>query len=240
MHMSIKLKEIPTTERPRERLSRHGVSSLSNTELLSLVLRSGGPSTNVLSLSTELLTEFGSLQELFSADTAELKKIKYMGDTKISAIKAIGELAKRSISTENLARHRILTPQDVFNLIRPHILGKKKEHLYVISLGLNAELLKLSLLSVGTLNETLVDTREVLRTALIKGAVSFILAHNHPSDSLEPSMADVYVTREVAGAAVYVGLDFVDHVIVNSSDYYSFRLSGVLSSSKGGENFGKN
>ena len=230
------IQEYPITERPRERMEKFGVASLSNSELLAILLRSGGPDLNALQLSQTLLAEFGGLQNLFYADTEELKRFKYLGLAKVSCLKAVGELVKRSLMSEEITKPRLDTPRSVYDLMLPFIMGKDKETLYLLSLDLNNHLIKLSLLSIGTLTQTLADTREVLKTALLKGAVSIVLVHNHPSDNLEPSFEDKLFTKEIALACPCVGLNFLDHIIVTERNYYSFKLSGLLNfSKKGGE-----
>lgn len=235
------LREIPSFDRPRERLEKFGVSALSDYELLALLLRSGGRDLNALDLAQNLLAEFGNLSKLLNADFTQLCKFKYMGAAKVSVLQAAGELSKRNLMFDNYGKRKICSPLQAYNLVKPYILGKNKEFLYLISLGLDKSLIKLSLLSIGTVNQSLIETRDVLRTALLKDAASFILVHNHPSGTLDPSPEDIQVTREIARASVYTGINFTDHLIVTEKSYFSFKLAGLLTlQSKGGEKIEKN
>lgn len=230
--MQIKLRDFPLTELPRERLEKFGVSSLSNFELLAILLRSGGPDLNALQLSQYLLSEFGGLSKLLAADIEQLKTYKYLGEAKATTLKAVEEIAKRILSVEEIKKPKIETPQNVHDLLLPYILGKSKECLYLLNLDVHNRLIKLSLLSIGTLTQTLADTREILKTALLKGALSIVIVHNHPSGDVQPSKEDIQLTNELAQASVYVGLNFLDHIIVSPTNFYSFKVSGLISSSK--------
>lgn len=225
------LDRLPLTELPRERLEKLGAASLADYELLAILLRSGGPDVNALELSQTLLAEFDGLQNLLRADVNQLRRFRYMGDAKVSCLKAVNEIAKRSLNDAEVKKVRLETPKDVFKLIRPLIMGKDKEHLYLLSLDINNNLIKLSLVSIGTLTQTLADSREILKTALLKGASSIILAHNHPSEKTDPSDPDVQLTKEIAIACTHVGINFLDHIILTSTNFYSFKLSGLIGSS---------
>jgi DNA repair protein RadC len=229
--MSNKIQEIPCHDRPRERLIKYGPESLADSELLSLILRSGGPEINALDLSQNLLTEFRNVHGLLYADLNQLRKIKYLGTAKICSIRAIGELSRRSLSPEELNRPKLDEPKKAYELIRPYIIGKKVECLYLISLDINHRLIKYSLVSLGSLNQSLADVREILRCALLNDAVSIVLIHNHPSGNLEPSTVDINTTRRLADACVKTGLVLLDHVIVTENSFYSLKASGLLSSS---------
>jgi len=232
MYMQMRLKEFPITELPRERLEKFGVSSLANFELLAILLRSGGPDLNALQLSQYLLSEFDSLNGLLDADIEQLRTYKYLGEAKVTTLKAVGEIAKRILSIEEIKRPKMETPEKVYDLVLPYVLGKSKECLYLLSLDIHNRLIKLSLLSMGTLTQTLADTREILRTALLKGAVSIMIVHNHPSGKVQPSQEDIRLTKELAHASVHVGLNFLDHIIISSTNFYSFKMSGLISFQK--------
>lgn len=226
--MPYKIREIPCNDRPRERLVKFGSESLSDSELLSIVLRSGGPKLNALELSQTLLTEFGSIRGLLYADLNQLRKIKYLGLAKTCSIKAVGELSKRSLSLEELNRLKLDQPERAYNLIRPYIVGKNVECLYLISLDINNKLLKINLITSGTSNQSLVDIREILRCALLNDAVSIIMVHNHPSNSIEPSPEDINITKRLAEACIRAGFVLLDHIIAVENSFYSFKASGLL------------
>lgn len=223
-------------ERPRERLERLGECSLSDAELLAVILRSGGPDMDILELSQKLMHDFGGMRGLLFADYNQLQSIRYLGRAKVSCIKAVGEIAKRCVSPESQDRLKVINPATVYKLIRPRILGKSKEVLYLLSLDLAQRLIKINTISVGTLSQTLSDVREVLRAGLLNNAVSIIIVHNHPSGNTTPSKEDQTFTRRLALAAPKVGLNLLDHLVVTSDEYLSFKSEGLLSfNTEGGE-----
>jgi len=179
-------------------------------------------------LSQTLLTEFGSIRGLLYADLSQLRKIKYLGLAKTCSIKAVGELSKRSLSLEELNRLKLDQPERAYNLIRPYIVGKKVECLYLISLDINHKLLKINLITLGTSNQSLVDIREILRCALLNDAISIIMVHNHPSNNTEPSPEDISITKRLAEACFKAGLVLLDHIIAVENSFYSFKASGLL------------
>jgi len=223
------MNEISVTERPRERLMRLGPESLADSELLSIILGSGGPQMNALSLSQKLLSDFGGLKELLYVDLNKLRKVKHLGDAKACSIKAVGELSRRRFFLHEVQKPKMNTPEIVYSLVRPYIVGKKVECLYLLCLDLHQRLLKLSLISMGTLDQSLADTREILREALLNDSVGIVLVHNHPSGVLRPSDSDICFTKRFNEACLNIGLVFVDHLIVAEESYFSFKSSGLLS-----------
>ncbi len=235
--MSHKIQEIPCNDRPRERLIKYGPESLADSELLAVILGSGGPGFSALDLSQGLLGEFGGVKSLLYADLNKLNKVKYLGLAKACSIRAVGELSKRSLLAQELHKPKMDNPEAVYSLMRPYIIGKKVECLYVLCLDLRHRLLKLSLVSLGTLDQSLADSREILRCALLNDSVSIVLVHNHPSGEISPSDADINFTRRLAEACVCAGIVFIDHVIVTEHTFCSLKTLGLLSSNKkGGEN----
>lgn len=237
MPRSYKLKELFRRERPRERLVNKGAPALTNSELLAIILRSGGKKSSVLDLSNDILIKFGGLVGLVSADFHELLRIKDLGVAKATSIMALSELSIR-ISQEKVGeRKQIVSPNDVFKIIKKEFFGKSTEHLYLLTLDTRRKLISKDLISVGTLNETLVHSREIYRVAVSKNASSIILAHNHPSGDLTPSDEDIDVTKRVAAAGEIIGISLIDHVIVSDSDFVSIKarvnyLGGLVGGKK--------
>lgn len=225
--MTQKISEIPCQERPRERLIKFGSESLADAELLSIILNSGGPGVNAVTLSQNLLAEFGSVHDLIYSELTQLRQVKYLGITKSCRIKAVGELCKRAISPGESNQLPMNSAENVYSLIRPYILGKKVECLYVLSLDLNNRLIKLNLLSLGTISQSLADVREILRYSLLNNATSIVLVHNHPSGSLIPSQDDKNLTERLSKACFLSGLVLLDHVIVTENSYFSFKSHGI-------------
>lgn len=225
--MTQKISEIPCQERPRERLIKFGAESLADAELLSIILNSGGPDVNAVNLSQNLLAEFGNVHDLIYSELTQLKQVKYLGVAKSCRIKAVGELCKRAISLTEPNQLPMNSAENVYSLIRPYILGKKVECLYVLSLDLSNRLIKLNLLSSGTISQSLADIREILRSGLINNAISIVLVHNHPSGSLIPSQDDKNLTERLSKACFLAGLVLLDHVIATENSYFSFKNHGI-------------
>ncbi len=233
--MSALLSEFPRTERPRERLFSRGVASLSDAELISVLLRSGGVGVDAIALSRSLLSLFGDLSNLVYADVGRLQEVKFLGDAKISSILSVGEICRRIL--ERPSDTPILdSPRKIFSFVLPKFLGVNVEKFYVLCLDTGQRLLHLRLMTTGTDTQALVDLKAVVRVALIYGASSIVLIHNHPSGRLSPSDADILVTRRIQRACYVLGITFLDHIIVSSNSFFSFRQSEILNfSEKGGE-----
>ncbi len=234
MLQRIKLADLEFKDRPRERLILNGAASLTDAELLALVLRSGSEHNSVLDLSYSLLKEFGGIRGLASADLTQLMQIEDVGMAKATSIKAMCEISLRMAMTKSALAVKLSRPGDVFELMRKDLFGKQKEHLYLLSLDLKHRLLSKDLLSVGTLRETIVSRRELFRIALIKGAVSIVLVHNHPSLDPMPSAEDIEITHLVAAAGQTIGITLLDHVIVCDDTFCSVKALGILPA-KGGD-----
>ncbi len=227
--MSHKLQEISCTDRPRERLLKFGPEYLADFELLSIILGSGGPEMNALDLSQKVLSEFGGIRELLYADLNKLRKVKYLGIAKACSIRSVGELSKRRYSLPEVQKPKMDNPEVAYALMKPYILGRRVECLYILCLDLHHRLIKLSLISLGTLDQSLADTREILREALLNDSVGIILVHNHPSGILKPSDSDISFTKRLNEACLNSGLILLDHLIVTEESYFSFKSSGLLS-----------
>ncbi len=233
--MTALLSDFPLKERPRERLFNQGVSSLSDAELVSVLLRSGGKGMDAIALSRKLLSLFGDLSNLVYADVGRLQEIKFLGDAKISSLLSVGEICRRIL--EHPSTMPVLdSPRQIFSFVLPKFLGATVEKFYVLCLDAGQRFLHLRLMTTGTDTQALVDLKDVVRVALIYGASSIVLIHNHPSGRLSPSDADLLVTRRIQRACYTLGITFLDHIIVSSSGFFSFRQSEILNfSEKGGD-----
>ncbi|MBI2620831.1 DNA repair protein RadC [candidate division WWE3 bacterium] len=218
-----RIRDMDKTDRPRERLVIKNAASLSNAELLAIVLRSGGQNNSALMLSQVLLKEFGGLKGFFDASLEQLISVKDIGLTKAVTLKAVCELALRIDAGEEEERLGVKNPGDVFKVVRKDLFAQKREHLYILSLDTRNVLLSKDLVSVGTVNETLVHPREVFRQALLRNAVSIILVHNHPSGDPTPSNDDILLTDKIAKAGKDVGIALVDHVVVCDDSFISIK-----------------
>jgi DNA repair protein RadC len=216
--------------KPRERLRNLGTQALSDAELLTIIIRTGGKQNSALDLSLHLLKKYKGFGGLISADLNELMCIKDLGFAKATCIKALGEITLR-FSTEKAPLLPVITaPNDVYDLMKQDLYGKKQEHVYVLSLGARNELLSKNLIFTGTVNESIIHPREVFKTALLKSATSVILVHNHPSDNSMPSESDIVTTNKISKAGVILGIGLTDHIIVTSDGYTSMKKLNLLSS----------
>lgn len=215
---------------PREKLERFGPTSLTDYELLALILRTGGKENSVVTIAQSLLNEFGGLSGLFSATSNQLQLVRYLGSAKIASIKALGELALRSSIPDVAKEVLIKTPEDVFKLLKKDLYMKKRECLYLISLDTRNKLIEKDLISLGTISQTLVSPREVFRQALLRNAVSIILAHNHPSNNPKPSNEDITLTQAIATAGGHIGVALLDHIVICDHTFCSIKALNVFDS----------
>jgi len=217
-----KLRDLAAAERPREKLQAKGPEALSDLELLAILLGSGTKTGDVLTVAGRILKVLDGRNEKLSLE--ELLKIEGVGPAKASLIAAALEFARRRIRPEGL---RISFPPDVLPLIR-HFADRKQEHFICASLNGANEVIATRVVSVGLVNKTQVHPREVFADPLIDRASAVIVAHNHPSGSLEPSKEDIDITGQLKSAGEILGIRLLDHVIFNSKGYYSFLEKGLV------------
>jgi DNA repair protein RadC len=218
-----KLKDLNKNEMPRERLLQNGTGALSDSELLAIILGSGGKENSALQLASRILIEFGGFVGLLSTDIEQLKTIRDIGEAKATEIKAACEIAHRIRNTSQQDKTFINQPSDVAQYLKKEFFEKDREHLYLISLNSRRQVVSKDLISVGTVNETLIHPREIFKKAILKNAVSVILAHNHPSGDTEPSREDIEITGRVAKAGVAMSIPVLDHVIVFNDSFSSLK-----------------
>ena len=224
----MKIKDLQREERPREKMVEKGAEELTDIELISIILRSGGRNESVVDLSRQLIIRFKGLKGLLSADINELVIFNNLGIAKASSIKALEEISKRYIRPDYSKEYFVKTPKDVFNLIRKDLLNKEQEYLFLLSLDCRNRLLSKDLISKGTINETLIHPREVFKKALMKNACSIILAHNHPSNNASPSTEDINITKRIFRVGVEMGIPLADHVVLTNNDYSSMKAQKLL------------
>jgi len=228
MDNSFTIHDLPKSERPRERLKSLGAEALSGQELLALLIGRGIPGKSAIAIAQELIARFGNVRSVASATMEELSTIRGLGPAKAAQIRAAFELGRRQDLEPDLAHVSIKSPQDLAKAIRKSITMKAKEHFKLVLLNTRNKVINISTISVGTLNASLVHPREVFKDALIHCASSIILAHNHPSDDPEPSDDDVSLTRRLADAGRLMGIEVLDHIIITSKGYTSFKERGLL------------
>jgi len=223
---SYTLHDLPINERPRERLVKYGVESLSLQELLSLIFGRGVKGESVVSISQKLISTFGSLDQLSEASVEELKKIKGLGLAKACQLKACFEISKRLVKEESLIKNKsviIKSPKDIYLLLKEKIINFHKEYFIVVSLDNRNKVISINVVSIGTLNSSLIHPRETFETAIKNHAAAIIICHNHPSGELKPSEDDLVVTDNLIKAGKLLGIEVADHLIITKDGYFSFK-----------------
>ena len=210
----VKIKDFPKLDRPREKLEKYGPGKLSDSELLAILLRTGTKDLNVLKLSQKILQKFEN-KKIIDISIEELKTIHGLGTVKSCEIVACFELGKRMLKDKKSSI--LLSPKDVWERMED-IRGSKKEHFVVFYLDSKNQEIQREIISVGTLNESLVHPREVFEGAIKNNAASIILAHNHPSGDLEPSEADIEITKKLIYAGKILDIKIISHIIVSNGD----------------------
>ena len=215
---------MPLSERPRERLQKLGVEALSAQEILAVILGRGVSGESVMVTAQRLLSRFGSLKGLAQASVEELSQVRGIGLAKAAQLKAAFELASRVEGyPEAEDKPVVKTPEDVVNLVRSRLKGKKKEYFLAILLDTRSQLIKIAEISIGSLDSSIVHPREVFKEAISASAASVIFAHNHPSGDPEASEDDINLTKRLAKAGEIVGIDVLDHIIIGDENYLSLK-----------------
>lgn len=218
----------PEEQRPRERLIRHGAHILSDAELLAVFLRVGVSGKSAVDLGRDMIGHFGSLSGLFTANLADFSKLHGLGPAKYAQLQAVMELARRSLSDELRVGEVLGSPQAVRQYLQLLLAKRAYESFAVLFLDVKNRLIAAEELFRGTLMQTSVYPREVVKTALAHNAASVILAHNHPSGTPEPSAADRTLTGALKQALGLVDIRVLDHFIVAGRHVYSFAEHGDI------------
>ena len=215
----------PAIARPREKLLKYGPRALTNTELLAVVLGNGVEGENVLQVAEDLMRRHGA--EALPGLTLEgWRTARGIGTVKACQMTAAFELARR-ILVRPEAEFRVSSPREAYELVRD-LKRARKEHLVALYLDAQNHLILRETISIGALNTTRTHPREILQPAILHSALAFVLVHNHPSGSLEPSRDDLDFTRSIARAAELIGVGLTDHLIVSPRGYLSLKERGVL------------
>ena len=222
------MKDIPPNARPREKLLAHGPTSLADAELVALILRTGIKGTSVLLLAQQMLDSFKGLPGLLQAVPGDLKRIKGLGPAKRAEIAAVMELARRSLVQQLVDRPVFDAPQRVKDYLRMQLGHLGHEVFAVLFLDAQHRLLKLEEMFRGTLTQTSVYPREIVKRAIELHAASVILAHNHPSGAAEPSRADEFLTQTLKSALQLIDVRVLDHLVVGQTGVVSFAERGLL------------
>ena len=221
------IKDLPSSERPRERLQNYGPGALSTAELLAIILRTGVGGQNVLALATNLLARFHGLAGLSKASLAELCKEKGLGLAKACQLKAALELGRRMLITSPDERPQVCSPADAANLVLLEMAFLDQENLRVILLDTKNYVVSIVTIYVGNVNTALIRVSEVFREAVRSNAPSIIVVHNHPSGDPTPSPEDVQVTEQIVAAGKMLDIEVLDHLIIGHQRYISLKERGL-------------
>jgi DNA repair protein RadC len=222
------LKDIPATARPREKLLARGAASLADVELIALLLRTGRRGVSALQLAQELLDACGGMHGLLQAQPADLARIKGLGPAKRAEIVAVIEIARRALTQELSQRPVFDAPASVKRYVQLHLGGLHSEVFAVLFVDAQHRLIAFEEMFRGTLTQTSVYPREVVRRALELHAAAVIVAHNHPSGMAEPSRADEALTQTLTSALRLVDVRVLDHLVVGQSQIVSFAERGLI------------
>ncbi len=222
------IKELPSDERPREKLKDHGAQAMGNSELIAILLRTGNRAESALRLAEKLLDKQGGLSGFGHATIEDIEQVKGIGEAKAISIMAAVELGRRVTSLAPSERTVIRTPEDVSALLMPRFRYETKESFIAILLSTKNHVIKTAIISVGSLNASIVHPRELFREAINASAAAVILAHNHPSGDPTPSPEDVTLTRKLVEAGKLLEIPVLDHIVLGDGKYISFTEKGIL------------
>ena len=222
----MKIKDLPKSDRPREKLIAKGAENLKDSELLAILLRTGTTGKNVIEIASQILTKY-SKKRLMQMTYEDLSKISGIDSAKATTLLAAFELSKRALEVNDTNLPMITTAKDAVAQLSD-MRELKKEHFVVLYLNAKNQLVHKETISMGTLNANLVHPREVFEPALKHSAAQIVVAHNHPSGDPKPSEDDLEVTKRLTEAGKMMGIEVVDHIIVSKNAYFSFKEEKLL------------
>lgn len=226
---STSMKNWSNDELPEEKAQKHGLQVLSNAELLSLLIRSGGRERPAILLAKELLDYCkNNLNQLARLSHRDFLQIKGIGTKKALMIASAMELGRRRTGGVGLEKTRITSSKDVAAFLQSHMSDLEYEVFGVVFLNRANKIIHFEIISKGGITGTVADPRIILKLALLHGATSLILSHNHPSGNLQPSKADDLITHNIREAAALIDIKLLDHLIVSENGYYSYLDEGAI------------
>ncbi|ACD22744.1 JAB domain-containing protein [Clostridium botulinum] len=229
MENSLKIKDIPKKERPKEKLLSYGADTLNNSELLAIILRTGTKGENVLQLSNRLLSKFQGLDGVLEASLDDITSIKGIKEGKASQILALAELFKRFRTFKSADRDiKIMSPNDLAMLINGEMSLLKQEILKVIFLNTKNIVIGTKDVFKGSLNTSIVHPREIFKEAVNKSSAKIIISHNHPSGDPTPSKEDINITLRIKECGEIMGIQLLDHIIIGKNGFISLKEKGFI------------
>lgn len=225
--MKYVLKEMTEMEKPREKLYYYGANSLSNYELLAIILRTGTKEKSVIDLSIELLKQINTINDFHNITIEELLKIKGIGKIKAIELLAIIEFSKR-INSCDFKQYYIKSAKDCYKYLKNKLSFLDQEHFVAIYLSINNKVILDKTISIGTSNKMITDPKDVIKWGIKVSAYGVIISHNHPSGDVIPSNEDIMFTHSLEQACKTVDLIFIDHIIVGKNKYFSFKQKSIF------------
>lgn len=222
------IREMPQSERPRERLYKYDAHTIQTHELIAIILRTGYKDVSAVELAKRLLYESDSLKSLSNASVSEYMKIKGIGFSKAIELKAAFELGKRSVLETFDKKISLRSPERIYLFVKDQLEMKTQEHLLALYMNTKGELLKKEVLFIGSLNTSVIHPRAIFKHAVINSAAGIILCHNHPSGDPTPSRQDLDVTRMIVENGKMMDIPLLDHVVIGRDRYFSFKEKGVI------------
>lgn len=220
----MRIKDLSKIERPREKLEKYGPEKLLDSELLAILLRTGSKGMNVVELSKKILRKFSNVG-LEKVKVDDLKNILGLGVAKACEIVACFELGRRLLKDKKSVL--LMSPKDVWSELKD-IRSNKKEHFVIFFLDVRNQEIKREIISIGSLNASLVHPREVFEPAVRYLTAQIIISHNHPSENIEPSDDDLEITKRLINVGEILGIEVIDHVIVTKNNFLSFKENGII------------
>jgi DNA repair protein RadC len=222
------MKEVGPSDRPREKLERLGASGLGDNELLAIVFGTGSRGRDALALANRILAEFGGLHGLTRASAAGLRSLEGVGQARAAQVLAAVELGRRTLVRAAIERPKLTTPAQLAAYLLPQYGSRSVEHFGIVMFDTKHRLIRVKVVSVGSLDATVVHPREVFREAAGASAAAIVLFHNHPSGDPTPSPDDYAITARMVDAGVVMGIDVVDHLILGDQRYCSLAAVGHM------------
>jgi DNA repair protein RadC len=226
------MKDVAPHDRPREKLERLGPAGLGDNELLALVLGSGSRGRDALDLANRLIAEAGGVHGLTRVTAGDLRRVTGIGRARAAQVVAAIELGRRTLARGGGERPNLRSPAQLAALLLPQYGGGTVEQFGIVMLDTKSRLIRIRLVTIGTVDSAVVHPREVFREAAAAAAAAIVLFHNHPSGDPTPSPDDLDLTRRMINAGTVMGIDVVDHIILGDRRYFSLLEAGVMTSSR--------
>ncbi|MBO9130508.1 DNA repair protein RadC [Bacillus sp. 165] len=225
---SFLIRDVPKDDRPRERLLTEGAGSLSNVELLAILLRTGSKNESVLTLANRILHHFDGLRLLKDAAVEEITDLPGVGEAKAAQLLAAFELGRRMVRLQYDQRYSIRNPEDCAKYMMEEMRFLTQEHFICLYLNTKNQIIHRQTVFIGSLNASIVHPREVFKEACRRSAASIICLHNHPSGDPSPSPEDIEVTRRLVECGKMMGIELLDHIIIGEHKFVSLKEKGYI------------